>query len=249
MEAYTLALWAGALSMLLGTAVYLWLGRNVAVYEQSFFVISISITVIAATAYLAMALGTGRVTVGGEEVLIARYIDWILTTPLVVVLLGLVANASRRLIVTLVVVDICMMITATLGALTPSLSATAVWFGVGSVAYLIFLYLVLGSLSSAVTEMPDAVSDVYTTLRNLTVVVWSLYPVVWLLGGNVLGVVPSLAEGVAFVVLDILSKVVFSYILLSSHETLRVYGFYGAERDRVVSSSPMDSDASREADG
>jgi len=243
MEAEIAMLWAGAAAMLLGTLVYLWLGRNVAVYEQNFFIMAISITVIAATAYLAMALGMGRITVGGEEVKILRYADWLLTTPLIIALLGILANANRSLIATLVGVDIYMITSATLGTLSSSVFVSLVWLGVGTVAYLVFLYLLLGALSSAANEMPDDVADIYTTLRNLTVVMWSLYPVVWLLSGNVLGVLPVVAQEGAFVTLDILSKVVFGYILLSSHETLRVYDFYGAERDRIADTGEEGSPA------
>lgn len=234
MELELAMLWAGAAAMIIGTLVYLWLGRNVAVYEQNFFIMAISITVIAATAYLAMALGMGRITVAGEEIKIIRYIDWMLTTPLIIALLGILANANRSLIATLIGVDIYMISSATLGTLSSSVFVSLVWLGVGTVAYLVFLYLLLGALSSAANEMPDDVADIYTTLRNLTVVMWSLYPVVWLLSGNVLGVLPVVAQEGAFITLDVLSKVVFGYILLSSHETLRVYDFYGAERERLA---------------
>jgi bacteriorhodopsin len=230
----TVILWLGAAAMILGTLAYLWLGRNVAVYEQNFFIMAISVTVIAATAYLAMALGMGRITVGGQEVLVARYIDWLLTTPLIIALLGILANANRSLIATLVGVDIYMIGTAFLGTLSSSLFVSLVWLGVGTVAYLVFLYLLLGALSEAAAEMPDDVSGMYTTLRNLTIVMWSIYPVVWLLGGNAFGILPPVAEEASFVTLDVLSKVVFGYILLSSHETLRVYDFYGAERRRAT---------------
>jgi len=241
--AETLILWAGAAAMFIGTLAYFWLGRNVAVYEQNFFIMAISITVIAATAYLAMALGMGRVTIGGEEVLIARYIDWLLTTPLIIALLGILANASRNLIATLVGVDIYMISSAFLGALSSSLFVSLVWLGVGTVAYLLFLYLLLGALSDAAGEMPEDVSGIYTTLRNLTIVLWSIYPAVWLLGGNAFGTLPAVVEGGAFVGLDVLSKVVFGFILLNSHETLRVYDFYGAERD-----SPSGAEAAGAAD-
>ncbi|MCX2818798.1 bacteriorhodopsin [Haladaptatus sp. F3-133] len=171
----TAVLWIGALAMLAGTLVYLWLGRNVAVYEQDFFIMSISITVIAATAYLAMAMGMGRLSFNGEEVVVVRYIDWLLTTPLIIALLGILADADRSLIATLVGVDIYMIAAGFLGAIADGVFASLVWWALGSIAYLILLYLLLGALSSAADELPDDVSDIFTTLRNLTVVLWSVY--------------------------------------------------------------------------
>jgi len=223
----TAVLWIGALAMLVGTLVYLWLGRNVAVYEQDFFIMSISITVIAATAYLAMAMGMGRLSFNGEEVVVVRYIDWLLTTPLIIALLGILADADRSLIATLVGVDIYMIAAGFLGAIADGVFASLVWWALGSIAYLILLYLLLGALSSAADELPDDVSDIFTTLRNLTVVLWSVYPVIWILGGQGFGLLPAVAEQGGIVALDVLSKVVFGYILLSSHETLRVHSFYG----------------------
>ena len=228
-------LWLGTAAMALGTLVFLWLGRNVAVYEQNFFVMAISITVIAATAYLAMALGMGSIRVGGQEVLVARYVDWILTTPLIIALLGVLANASRSLILTIIGVDVYMIIAGLLGAVAQTVFVSLVWWAIGSVAFLVLLYLLFGAISTAADEQPDDVAGIYRTLRNLTVVLWSIYPVIWILGGNGFGVLPVLVENGGITVLDVLSKVVFGYILLSSHETLRVYGFYGAERERAVS--------------
>ena len=230
MELEAIILWIGAGAMVFGTLVYLWLGRNVAVYEQNFFIMAISITVIAATAYLAMAMGMGRMTFNGEEVVVARYIDWLLTTPLLIALLGILANADRSLIATLIGVDIYMIAVGLLGAIADTFFVSLVWWSLGVVAYLVLLYLLLGALSDAADEMPDDVSGIFTTLRNLTVVLWSIYPVIWILGGHGFDVLPLLAEEGGIVTLDVLSKVVFGYILLSSHETLRVYDFYGAER-------------------
>lgn len=226
-------LWIGALAMFAGALVYLWLGRNVAVYEQNFFIMAISITVIAATAYLAMAMGMGRMTFNGEEVVVARYIDWLLTTPLILALLGILANANRSLIATLIGVDIYMIAAGLLGAIADRLFASLIWWALGTVAFLVLLYLILGALSTAAEEMPDDVSGMFTTLRNLTIVLWSIYPIIWVLGGHGFEVLPEVAEEGGIVALDVMAKVGFSYILLSSHETLRVYSFYGADRERA----------------
>ena len=216
--------------MILGTLAYFWLGRSVAVYEDRFFIIAISVTVIAATAYLAMALGMGRVQIAGKEVMVARYVDWILTTPLIIALLGILAKASKELIVTLIGVDLYMIGAGFLGVVAEPLWQSVLWWGIGCVAYLLFLYLFLGAVSKAAKEQPEDVAGIYTTLRNLTLVLWTLYPLVWITGANGVDVLPMFVEEGAIVGLDILSKVVFGYILLSSHETLRVYDFYGEGR-------------------
>lgn len=216
--------------MLLGTLGYLYLGRNVAVYKDNFFVMTASVTVIAATAYLAMALGMGRMTLNGEEVLFARYVDWLLTTPILLALLGMIANAKKEVIATLVGLDVYMVATGFLGAVAEPLWQTAVWWAVSMFSFIALLYILLGVLSKG-ADGDGTVASVYTKLRNLTVVMWSLYPVVWIAGGNGFGVLSPTVEVSAFVVLDVLAKVVFGFVLLNSHESLRIHSFYG---DRSV---------------
>jgi len=216
--------------MILGTLAYLWLGRNVAVYNDRFFILTISVTLIAATAYLAMAMGMGKITINGKEIVIARFIDWALTTPLIIALLGLLAQASKELIATLIGIDLYMIGAGVIGLTAEPLWQTLVWWGVGMVAYLVFLYLLLGALSSGAEKQAGELNGVYTTLRNLTIVLWTIYPAVYILGGSAFGVLPGVVEEGAIVGLDVLSKVVFGYIVLSSHETIRVHSFYGEER-------------------
>lgn len=232
--------------MILGTLAYFWLGRSVAVYEDRFFIMAIAVTVIAATAYLAMALGMGRLEINNQEVMVVRYMDWMLTTPLIIALLGILAKASKELIATLIGVDLYMIGAGFLGVIAEPLWQSVLWWGIGCAAYVLFLYLFLGAVSKAANEQPDDVAGMYTTLRNLTLVLWTLYPLVWITGSTGFDVLPALAEEGSIVSLDILSKVVFGYILLSSHETLRVYDFYGEGRRE---GTPIAGEEEKEATG
>lgn len=232
MEIGQIALWAGAGAMMFGTLMYLWLGRNVAIYKDRFFTMTMAITVIASTAYLAMALGIGRITLNGEEVFIARYADWVLTTPLIVALLGIIANASRETIAALIGLDIYMIVTGALAVISEPLWQTLIWWTLSTVAFVALLYLLLGTLSKGASEQPDDVVGVYKTLRNLTVVVWSLYPIIWIVGGQGFGIIPPNVELISFVALDVTAKVVFGFVLLRSHETVRIQSFYGSRRQR-----------------
>ena len=40
-------------------------------------------------AYSAIALGQGKIQIGGDEVVYARYLDWVVTTPLLLLSLNL----------------------------------------------------------------------------------------------------------------------------------------------------------------
>ncbi|MFC7044121.1 bacteriorhodopsin [Halobacteriaceae archaeon GCM10025711] len=219
-------LWLGTAGMSLGTLYFIARGRSVRdVDQQLFFILTIFITSIAAAAYFAMATGFGltEVTVAGQtlDIYWGRYADWLFTTPLLLLDLALLAGANRNTIITLVGLDVFMIGTGTLGALEPTPAFRIAWWGISSGALLVLLYVLVGELSSTARARPGDVGQLFTTLRNLTIVVWTLYPVVWILGTEgTLGILPLYWETAAFMVLDLTAKVGFGFLLLRSRSVL-----------------------------
>jgi bacteriorhodopsin len=224
-------LWIGTLGMFAGMLYFIARGwGETDERRQEFYIVTIFITAIAFTNYLAMALGFGatKVTLGNEELLIywARYTDWFFTTPLLLLDLGLLVGASRNQLASLVGLDMLMIGTgavATLATGPGALSEGArrlVWWGVSTGFLLVLLYMLYGSLSEKASQLsPDAAST-FGTLRTLIVVVWLVYPVWWILGTEGLGTVPLYFETAGFMVLDLVAKVGFGIILLSSRQVL-----------------------------
>jgi bacteriorhodopsin len=68
--------------------------------------------------------------------------------------------------------------------------------------------------------MGDDVKGTFTALRNLTLVLWSLYPVLWIVGTEGAGIVNLYIETLGFMVLDVLAKVGFGMVLLRSRAIL-----------------------------
>jgi bacteriorhodopsin len=64
------------------------------------------------------------------------------------------------------------------------------------------------------------VKGTFTTLRNLVLVLWTLYPILWIVGTEGAGVVSLYVETLGFMVLDVLAKVGFGFILLRSRAIL-----------------------------
>jgi len=52
------------------------------------------------------------------------------------------------------------------------------------------------------------------------IVLWALYPMVWLVGTEGLGLLPLYWETAAFMVLDVAAKVGFGFLLLRSRSVL-----------------------------
>lgn len=210
--------WLGTGGMGLGTAAFLWAfvtdARN-----RTYHAILAAIAGIAFLAYVAMSLRIGTVTVAGDTVDLARYVQWILATPLIVVYLGLLAGISRRFLGGLVVLDVLVMVAGLAGALT---TGAAKWgsFLLGSVVYVVLLYGLLGAIREAVADRPAPVRSLFAKLRNLTVVIWTFYPLVWLLGPPGLDLVSYEIEVLVITYADLIAKVGFGVIALNSQRAL-----------------------------
>jgi bacteriorhodopsin len=207
--------------------------------RQEFYIVTIFITAIAFVNYLAMALGFGltTVTLGGEEVPIywARYTDWLFTTPLLLVDLGLLVGATRNQLASLVGLDVLMIGTGAIATLSTSAAVLSaggtrlVWWGVSTGFLLVLLYMLYGSLDEKASQLSGSAASTFSTLRTLVVVVWLVYPVWWLLGTEGLRILSLNIETAGFMVLDLVAKVGFGFILLSSREVLDAAGSMTAE--------------------
>jgi bacteriorhodopsin len=201
--------------------------------RQEFYIVTIFITAIAFANYLAMALGFGltEVTVAGETLPIywARYTDWFFTTPLLLVDLALLAGASRNQLLTLVGLDALMIATGAVATLSgggfsvfglDDGARRVIWWGVSTGLLLALIYFLFGTLSEQAEELSAEVGAKFSQLRNLIVVVWIVYPAWWLLGTEGLQAVGLGVETAGFMVLDLVAKVGFGILLLSSREVL-----------------------------
>jgi bacteriorhodopsin len=206
--------------------------------RQEFYIVTIFITAIAFVNYLAMALGFGLTTVNiaGEEVSIywARYTDWLFTTPLLLIDLGLLARANRNQLSALVGLDALMIGTGAVATLAGGSYAVfglddgarrLIWWGVSTGFLLVLLYFLFGTLTEQAESLGSDTGSLFKTLRNLIVVIWLVYPVWWILGTEGLSVLPGPEGGLyietaGFMVLDLVAKVGFGIILLSSRQAL-----------------------------
>ena len=215
----TILFWAGALGMAAGTAAFVWGGATAAAADRRYYAILATISLIAAVAYATMALEIGWITVGDDVVFAPRYVDWILTTPLLLLFLGLLAGSDRRELGLVVGVNTVVMVLGFAAALVEG-TAGYVLFAVAGLAYLGLLYLLLGPMSARAAAQGTGVASLFTSLRNLTVVLWSVYPVIWLLGPPGLGLLSLTVDVMLIAYLDLLTKVGFGLIALNASAVL-----------------------------
>mgnify|MGYP006299163091 FL=1 len=203
----TVWLWLGLAGMTAGTipTAYQLLTND---ENRHLSAVLFGVTGIAALAYLAMALGYGIVEVGGTAIDVVRYVDWLLTTPLIVLYLGLLSQPGSRVLGALVVVDAVVVLAGVAATALGGVVGYA-FFGVGTVAYLVLVALLVWTLPRRASFDTPRQAASFTTLRNLTVVVWTLYPVVWLLAPTGVGLLLPDTQVLVLTYLDLVSKVGF----------------------------------------
>jgi len=205
----------GGLGMFVGTIV-LAAGFRIVPREQwRRYSILVAVPGIAVGAYAPMALGLGGVeTQSGGTVFSLRYLDWLLTTPLHVLYLGLLAGATRSGLVRAIAL---MALTIVLGFAGAVLSGIAGWalFLAGGGAFVGVIYYTYADFAAAASERDEVTLALYEKLRAFVIVLWLLYPVIWVLAPAGLGLLNTGTYVLVISYLDVVAKVGFGLIALS----------------------------------
>lgn len=170
-------------------------------------------------AYMASALGQGIMEVGGREVYLTRYADWVVTTPLLLAALAWTAMFYTRkhtsLIVVIMGADVIMILSGLIADLTTDEPVKWLWYIIGCVCLLTIFYVTWGPLLRIARSQGPELGKAYAKVAGYLTVLWIGYPTVWALGPSGLGVIGPVTDVALFVILPILSKVGFSLLDLS----------------------------------
>lgn len=223
----TESIWQGIYiaCMALGALLFIAWSRQPRGVPASEYLIATAIPVWSGLAYLAFLLGQGTVEVAGQTTYYARYIDWAVTTPLLLTALALTAmfrqaKKNYTLIGALIFSDLVMIGSGLVADLSTG-SARTVWFLCGVVAFLIVLGLIWGPVRALATAGGADLKGVYNRSAGFLTVLWVAYPTIWALGPSGLGVLSQPVETALFVIVPVLSKVGFSIVDLSGLRGLR----------------------------
>ena len=232
-------LWIGTAGMFLGMLYFIIRGQSAKTSRQKkFYIVTTFIAAIAFANYLAMATGFGVIDLSAfnatdlEAVYWPRYTDWILTTPLLLYDLALLAGADRETIATLVGLDVMMILTGLVATLTTAplqfngnevMGVTGhriVWWGVSTGFFLVLIFYLFRGLSEKAAQLSGDTKSTFNTLRYMIVGLWFVYPVWWIVGTEGIGAVGLNIETAGYMVLDLTAKVGFGIVLLRSHSVL-----------------------------
>jgi halorhodopsin len=207
------------------TLLFVYMGRGITDPRAKFiFAATLMIPLVSISSYTGLLSG---LTVGfiqmppghalaGKEVMSqwGRYLTWALSTPLILLALGLLADVDTPDLFTVIAADIGMCITGLAAALvTSSYLLRWVFYPISCAFFAVVLYAIL-------VEWPqDAAAtgtdEIFGTLRALTVVLWLGYPIIWAVGVEGFALVESVGiTSWGYSALDIGAKYVFAFLLL-----------------------------------
>lgn len=210
--------------------IFFWLGRSqVAPEYRTALTITGLVTFIAFYHYFrifesfdaAVTLSGGVVEATGKEFNRAyRYVDWLLTVPLLLIELILVMRLTQAETVskstTLGVAAALMILLGYPGEVSEGIDNTRlIWGALSMIPFLYIVYSLYVGLGEAIKRQPDDVKGLVKLARNVTVASWFFYPVVYfapfvidLSGADAFAVIE-----VGYTIADIIAKAAFGVLI------------------------------------
>jgi bacteriorhodopsin len=224
--------------------LFLWLGRSqVGPAYKSALTISGLVTAIAAYHYFrifeswesAYEVKSGVLAVTGYAFNDAyRYVDWLLTVPLLLVELILVMRLSEEETMSkalkLGFAAALMVALGYPGEIAADNGTRAFWGTVSTIPFVYIMWQLFSGLSASINNQPESVRGLVKQARLLTFASWGFYPIVYMIpftslsGSNV-----SVAVQVGYTIADLVAKAgvgVLIYVI-ATRKSKAEYGVIG----------------------
>jgi len=221
------ALSFGIAAMGAGFIFFLAARSQVGVKYRPALLISAVVVAIAAYHYLRMfeswssafVLGDGGYAPSGELFNDAyRYIDWLLTVPLllveVVAVLALARAKAGSMIARLSIAAVLMIALGYPGEITDDGTMRFIWGFLSSVPFVYILWVLWGELGTALERQPPKVRILVRNLRLLLLGTWGVYPIAYMapfFGFEGASAVVAIQLG--YTVADVLAKAGFGLLI------------------------------------
>ncbi|HEY9622366.1 MAG TPA: bacteriorhodopsin [Crinalium sp.] len=226
-------LWIGFIGMVIGSVIF---GLKAAAQRRKegmeYALVSFFITLWAAAMYLSMALGeTVLFDFKGQQTLFwGRYVDWIITTPLLLMDLGTIAGARPKLVAGVMAADVFMIITGAIATLESSPN-NYLWYIISCGAFLAILGALFTEFAATARHRNGKINRLFLGLRNILVVLWFVYPIVWILGAEGFRVLSTEVETACYAILDLCAKVGYGFVLTSTSQDVLALA---SNSDRII---------------
>lgn len=209
----------GTMAMMAAAAFFFLEMRNVSERWRTSLLVSGLITFIAAVHYYYMR---DFFTDTGESPVFFRYVDWMLTVPLMCVEFYLItkkAGAKLNLLWKLIFASVVMLVTGYFGEAV-SREQSVMWGVISGLAYFYIVYLIwFGEVASLAKEAGENVQKAVKTLAWFVLVGWAIYPLGYIIGtpGGLFGVWgspdPNPMMDVVYNIGDAVNKIGFGLVI------------------------------------
>jgi len=230
-------LWVVFALMLIATLSFAVLSWSVPAAKRLHHSLTTLIVLIGTLSYFALANGSGMVEHHRRipehhihplppthrhvyrDIYYARYIDWLLTSPLIILNLSVLAGLSGANIFSAVVANTISILTAYFAAVSHHKGEKWGWYTFSIIGFLWVVYSLLGAgIHAARTKKTATVSKFYTSIAIYTVVVALAYPIIWAISTK--RKISVDGEIIAFAIIDVLAKGVCGGWLLLTNRRL-----------------------------
>lgn len=212
----------GTMAMMAASVFFFFEVGNTSKKWRTSVLVSGLITFIAAVHYYYMR---GYNLATGESPTFFRYVDWILTVPLMCVEFYLItkkAGAKASLLVKLIAASLVMLITGYIGE-TIDRSNSAMWGAISGVAYFYIVYLIwFGEVAALAQTAGPQVAKATRVLAWFVFVGWAIYPLGYILGtpGGFAGIqlvadpaAASRSMDIVYNIADAINKIGFGLVI------------------------------------
>jgi bacteriorhodopsin len=216
---------AGTVAMGAGALYFFLLRNDVDPPYRSAMVVAGLICAIACFHYLKMT-EVYKAT-GGEFPTALRYVDWLFTTPLLLVKFPLLLRMGERgakFFWQLVILDVAMIVTAFIAETSP-VDSQRWWtfFLVSCVFELLIVGVLYLQLGQAISEAPAPLARALETMRLFVLVGWAIYPIGFLMARSGYGELREIIYNVA----DVINKVGFGLV---AYHGIKALGYDAGRR-------------------
>jgi len=218
----------GLVSMLACTIYTLVSQQRVLAKYRNALVMSSMVTFIAGYHYLRIFDSFKHASEGGKVLLDGsqnsfneayRYVDWLLTVPLllveVIAVLALAKEVSRSLITRLVPASAAMIALGYPGEISNDQNTQVLYGVLSTLPFIYILYVLFVELGKSLERQPAGVAETVGRLRLLLIATWGVYPIAYIF--NIVGDASSssfVTVQVGYTVADVLAKCVFGLTIL-----------------------------------
>jgi bacteriorhodopsin len=147
-----------------------------------------------------------------------RYVDWLLTVPLLLVELILVMRLSReetfKQATTLATLAALMVVLGYPGEISGDPGTRWQWWVLSMIPFSIIVYKLVVGLGNSISSQPESVRGLVSSARTLTLLSWSFYPIVFIFPMiGIEGGAATTAVQVGYTIADIVAKAAFGVLI------------------------------------